>query len=66
MSPQGEHILRLDVWVTEEGQVSIKADTEREPAEISALLEIVAERMNPKLDRAAETEAWGARRRKTR
>lgn len=64
LAEQGEPVLRLDVWVDEEGQVQVGMETERSPEEVAALLEIVADKIAPTLDRADETEAWGSRRRR--
>lgn len=63
VQPQGEHVLSLHVWLTDTGQVSVKVDTDRDEEQVAALLEEVAEQIQPRRSRAEEVEAWGARRR---
>jgi len=62
--PQGEHVLTLSVFLTDTGQVNVKIDSDRTQDEVAALLEVVAEQIQPPRDRADEVEAWGAARRR--
>jgi acetolactate synthase regulatory subunit len=64
VQPRGEHVLRLDVWLNDNGQVDVKVDSDRDPEQVAALLEVVAEQIQPPRDRADEVGAWGADRRR--
>lgn len=59
----GERILKLELIAHEDGRLEIDVDTERTPAEVRTLLEMVAGQIAPQ-DRAEEVGAFGAGRRR--
>lgn len=59
----GERILKLELITHEDGKLEIDVDTDRTPAEVRTLLELVIAQIAPQ-DRAEEVGAFGATRRR--
>lgn len=68
MSPRPErplqHVLTVEVFADDEGTLTVVPTTDLDEADAARVLAMVADQLNPALDRADEVQAWGAGRRR--